>query len=313
MSAATRIAGFASLLVAIFAIASVMGAAVDPTVAEDDDHEETMETTTGHSDHSAESSAEPSGVPGLAVAAHGYTLIPEVTRIERGENASFRFRIADESGDTIQDFDLEHERRLHLIVVRRDFVGFQHLHPLQRKDGSWEADLTLPEAGVYRAFADFATGGVSLTLAADLFVAGPFDPSPLPEPSRTADAGDGYEVSLESKAPSTGGTNPAQFLVRRNGEELESVEPYLGANGHLIALREHDQAFLHTHPEGEPGSPGPISFAVEYPSAGRYRLFLQFKHGGEVRTAAFTQAVGRPDAVDDTAAHAEGEAGHGGH
>jgi hypothetical protein len=73
---------------------------------------------------------------------------------------------------------------------------------------------------------------------------------------------------------------------------VDAVEPYLGADGHLVALREHDQAFLHTHPEGEPGGPGPIEFGVEYPTAGRYRLFLQFKHAGEVHTAEFTQEVG---------------------
>jgi hypothetical protein len=69
------------------------------------------------------------------------------------------------------------------------------------------------------------------------------------------------------------------------------VEPYLGADGHLVVLREHDQAYLHTHPEGEPGGAGPITFGVEYPSAGRYRLYLQFRDAGEVRTASFTQEV----------------------
>lgn len=311
MTAAVRIGGFAALLAAIFAVASVTGAAVDPNVAANDDHKESMETTNGHSAHGTESGTGPGDVPGLAVAAHGYSLVPETTLIERGAPVPFRFRITDESGETVQDFDLEHERRMHLIVVRRDFEGFQHLHPRQLKDGSWETDLTLSEAGVYRVFADFATDGASLTLASDLSVPGPFEPSRLPEPSGTSDAGDGYEVSLDSESPSAGGANAARFVVSRNGEELESVEPYLGADGHLVALREHDQAFLHTHPEGEAGGPGPISFAVEYPSAGRYRLFLQFKHGGEVRTAAFTQEVG--GSGGGTAEHAEKEAVHGGH
>ena len=129
-----------------------------------------------------------------------------------------------------------------------------------------EADTTA--AGVYRVFADFATAGESLTLATDVFVAGEFDPAPLPPPSTKAAAGDGYAVSLESASPQTGGASPARFTIRRDGRELDSVEPYLGADGHLVALREHDQAFLHTHPEGKPGGAGPISFQVEYPSRG---------------------------------------------
>ena len=28
------------------------------------------------------------------------------------------------------------------------------------------------------------------------------------------------------------------------------MEPYLGAKGHLVALREGDLAYLHIHPEG---------------------------------------------------------------
>ena len=45
-------------------------------------------------------------------------------------------------------------------------------------------------------FADFVVDGVKQTLATDLFVAGDFQPQPLPDPSRVADAGDGYTVEL---------------------------------------------------------------------------------------------------------------------
>ncbi len=311
MSATARIAGFAVLLLGIFAAASAVGAAVDPNVEESESHEETMETTSPHSVQPTDAGTEPGGVPGLAVAENGYSLVPETNRIERNENVAFRFRIADESGETVTDFDIEHERRMHLIVVRRDFDGFQHLHPRQLADGGWEVELKLSKGGVYRAFADFSTNNASLTLASDLFVPGPFEPSRLSPPANTSNAGDGYEVSLASSTPSAGGTNPAQFTVSRNGNDLESVEPYLGADGHLVALREHDQAFLHTHPEGEAGGPGPISFAVAYPSAGLYRLFLQFKHRGEVRTAAFTQEVSARSG--STSEHTEEETGHGGH
>ena len=90
------------------------------------------------------------------------------------------------------------------------------------------------------------------------------------------------------------------FTVTRGGEKVH-VEDYLGAKGHLVALREGDLAYLHVHPveAGHGGEPeegahdDAIRFATEFPSAGRYRLFLQFKHEGRVRTAAFTREVGR--------------------
>jgi hypothetical protein len=204
---------------------------------------------------------------------------------------------------------------MHLIVIRRDFARFQHLHPRQLEDGSWEVKVDLSQAGVYRVFADFATADRSLTLATDLFVPGRFDPVPLPRPASTDHAGDGYEVSLDSASPRSG-ANQVRFTVSRNGRELDTVEPYLGADGHLVALRENDQAFLHTHPDGEAGGSGPISFEVEYPSAGRYRLFLQFKHQGDVRTASFTQLVDGVNATpavekaSEASGHAE-DANHG--
>ena len=79
---------------------------------------------------------------------------------------------------------------------------------------------------------------------------------------------------------------------------MTDLQPYLGAYGHLVALREGDLAYLHVHPEGTPGAggtpPGPtIGFRAEVPGAGGYRLFLDFQEGGVVRTAEFTVAATR--------------------
>ena len=90
--------------------------------------------------------------------------------------------------------------------------------------------------------------------------------------------------------------------------EPVAVEPYLGAGGHLVALREGDLAYLHVHPTGGPGS-GPVSFMTEFPTEGRYRLFLQFKHEGKVHTAAFTRDVGQGSGSTDKP---ETEGGHHG-
>jgi hypothetical protein len=292
MSALGRIIGFGLVLAAVFAGAALAGAAIDPGVDDSDDgHGEETMAMAGHEDAGQPATA----LPGLATAQDGYRLVPERTHFQAGDRAAFGFRIVDGSGATVRDFDVEHERRMHLILVRRDFENFQHLHPRQLDDGSWLAEADLAEGGVYRAFADFATGGESLTLATDVFVGGEFEPAPLPAPANVADAGDGYRVHIDSPQPSGGAATPVRFTVTRDGRPVDSVEPYLGADGHLVVLREHDLAFLHTHPQGEPGGAGPITFEVEYPTPGRYRLFLQFKHGGEVHTAAFTQEAADGD------------------
>ncbi|NKX51639.1 hypothetical protein HER39_13910, partial [Arthrobacter deserti] len=39
-------------------------------------------------------------------------------------------------------------------------------------------------------------------------------------------------------------------IVTRGGQPVKTLEPYLGAYGHLVALRAGDLAYLHVHPEG---------------------------------------------------------------
>ena len=46
---------------------------------------------------------------------------------------------------TVRAFDVEHAKRMHLILARRDLSGFQHLHPRQAADGSWSVRARLPE------------------------------------------------------------------------------------------------------------------------------------------------------------------------
>jgi hypothetical protein len=167
--------------------------------------------------------------------------------------------------------------------VRRDLRRFAHLHPVQAADGSWSTPLTLPDAGVYHAFADFATGGVRRTLGTDLFAAGDFRPLPLPKPSPTARV-DGYAVTLTE--PRAG---ELRFAVSRGGAPVGDLQPYLGARGHLVMLRAGDLGYEHVHPL----TTTRLAFDTGAAAPGRYRLFLQFRHGGAVHTAAFTHAVAR--------------------
>lgn len=276
MSAAARLAGFAALLAALFAGAALAGAAIGPQAPEADAEPEPRHGA-GH-EGSAAAATHP--VRGLAVAEDGLRLVVDRPELPRGRSARLTYRIVDEQGATVRDFDVEHERRMHLILARRDLTGFQHLHPEQAGDGSWSVPVTLGRAGSYRLFADFSRAGRPVTLASDLRVDGSADLEPLPAPATTATTS-GYDVRLDAG-------RELRFTVARGGETVRT-EPYLGAGGHLVALREGDLAFLHVHPTGHGDA---IGFAATFPTAGRYRLFLQFQHEGRVHTAAFTREVG---------------------
>jgi hypothetical protein len=228
-------------------------------------------------------------VRGLSVADSGVRLVVEDADLRRGKTEQLRFRIVDDRGSAVSDFDVEHTKRMHLIIARRDLGTFQHLHPVMGADGTWTTTLRLPDAGSYRVFADFSRDDRPITLAGDLRVDGDAALEPLPAPAATARSDGGYDVRIAGGTPRAGRESELRFDVTKDGRPVQ-VEPYLGADGHLVALREGDLAFLHVHPTGH-GEPGSVGFESTFPTTGRYRLFLQFKHEGRVQTAAFTQEV----------------------
>ncbi|MGV0745543.1 hypothetical protein [Mycolicibacterium sp. XJ870] len=223
-----------------------------------------------------------------------------------GDKVPVRFRITDSSGAAVTDYVETHEKPLHLIVVRHDLTRYQHVHPTLDDTGTWSVDLNLRSAGDYRVFADFVPAGTDgLTLGADLRVAGDYEPQPLPAPA-AATTVDGYTVTLAG-SPKAGEPSELTLSVSRGGKPVTDLQPYLGAYGHLVALRATDLTYLHVHPMGEPGDSvtpaGPaIGFHTSFPSAGDYRLYLDFKHRDVVRTAEFTVSVSES---------AHGDAEHG--
>jgi hypothetical protein len=198
----------------------------------------------------------------------------------------YAFRI-ERGADTVTDFQVEHTKRMHLIVVRSDLTGFQHLHPRMADDGTWRGPIRLRKGGEYRMFADFKHAGKRRTLPADVEVEGRFRPVKLPPPSPYARTDTGLDVGLYIHGPGARAPVHMQIEVAEQGRPVTAeLQPYLGAMGHLVAIREDDLKYVHTHPDGT--TPG---FHVRYPSAGNYRVFVQFRHRDRVHTAAFTVAV----------------------
>ncbi|MEU5158511.1 hypothetical protein AB0G74_02690 [Streptomyces sp. NPDC020875] len=242
----------------------------------------------GHEGHGAHGGGRPGG---LSVSEDGYTIELDSTVLTAGVQP-VTFRVTGPDGRVVTEFTPEHEKELHFIAVRRDTTGFQHVHPVRDGEGTWSVELDLTP-GDWRFFADIHPTGhdATLTLGIDAAVAGSYEPRPLPETGRTAVIGE-YTVALD------GDLLPAEasdltLTVSRNGRPVTDLEPYLAAYGHLVALRVGDLGYLHVHPEGEPGdgvtAPGPeISFMATAPTAGAYRLYLDFQHEGVVRTAEFT-------------------------
>jgi hypothetical protein len=183
------------------------------------------------------------------------------------------------------------------------------VHPVLNVEGTWSVPLDLSAPGQYRVFADFTPTGHDggLVLGADLAVPGPYEPVPLPEPVIVAQVVDGYQVTLAGDLV-PGKSSQLTLTVTKDGVPVTDLQPYLAAYGHLVALRAGDLAYLHVHPAGEPGDgvtpagPG-ITFYATAPSIGDYRLFLDFRHAGVVRTAEFTVHAGDTGVPADEPGH----------
>ncbi len=263
----------------------------------------------GHGHHArAAGSAGPAALPGLSLEADGYRLSPVEAPDAVGAEGELRFSVLDAAGEPVLEYTEEHERDLHLIVVREDGSEFRHVHPELDAEGTWSIPWSWSAAGTYRVFADFVPAGAERgsTLTRTVSVAGDFEPAPARDEARSARSGP-YDVELVGDL-AAGGSSTLTVEVSRDGEAVTTMQPYLGAFGHLVALRDGDLAYLHVHPEGAEPEPGALSgptvdFAVEAPTPGRYLLYFDFQVDGEVHTASFVLSA---DA--GAAAHDPGEA-----
>ena len=231
------------------------------------------------------------GADGTAATAGGLTLKPQATTIAASKTAQWSLRIVDKHGMPVTRFERDQTKLLHLIVVRSDFSRYQHLHPALGGKGRFTVAMRLPEPGKYRAIADFTTAGKRYALGTTITVPGTAAKRALLA-ARTTSAVDGYDVTVQHGAIAAGQGATLTFGVTRGGKPVSALEPYLGAFGHLVALHVPDLAYSHVHPVSSSAKGGKVTFDADFPRAGRYGTFLQFRAGGVVHTAPFTVVVG---------------------
>ncbi|WP_254548443.1 hypothetical protein [Catellatospora tritici] len=236
-----------------------------------------------------------SEVGGLSISSGGYTLVPATTSFAKPGTEQLSFVIRANDGRAVTNFAVVHDKPLHLVVVRRDLTGYQHLHPTMAADGTWSVSADLGKPGLWRAYADFTAidqAGIqtAVALGTDLTVAGDYAPKTLPAAAQQ-DETDGYQVSYQG-ATMIGASQPMLFTVTRDGKPV-TLEPYLGSFGHLVVLRDLDLGYVHVHPEPALVNGG-VKLWLSAPSAGTYRMFFDFQTGGKVHTAEFTLVVPAP-------------------
>ncbi|MEV1129741.1 heavy-metal-associated domain-containing protein [Agromyces sp. NPDC049794] len=318
MSTPLRLGLFGAGLVAVFGVAVAVGPiVVSPSAvsawaeqSEQGDHEGGEHEMTGEKPTPAE-------VPGLSIEADGYRFADLTAPAGTDEPGELRFRILGTDGEPVTEFDVTHEKQLHLIAVRADGSSFRHVHPELDPDGTWSIPWTWSAAGAHRLFADFRPTGHdrTVTLTNTAQVNGHVHAGEVAASGdRVAEAGP-FTVELAGDLDA-GTETELVFTVRRDGEPVTDIQPYLGAAGHLVMLRAGDLGYLHVHPLDEAEKSGAtdlgpdIRFGAAPPTAGGYFLYLDFQVDGQVYTASF--AVDAATSSEPTSGSHSDTGAHGG-
>lgn len=316
MNAAGRLGLYAAGVAVAFVGAFAVSAAVIPeSLAAGWSGEEEMSDHSSMEEEMTMTTDSSPTMTGLSLSAAGYALSPVTAPGSTGEQGELGFQILTPAGP-LTDFATQHGKDLHLIVVRSDGDAFRHVHPnFDERTATWSLPWEWEKAGTYRVYADFTPGGGAaegVTLTRTVEVAGEYQPVTA-RVSRAAQV-DGYTVTIEGDLIA-GSMSDLTVTVERGGEPVTELEPYLGAFGHLVALREGDLGYLHVHADGGEPSPGStagpqISFMAHATTPGRYLLYLDFQVDGQVRTAPFVLDTAAAAAQGASAGDHEGPHGH---
>lgn len=212
-----------------------------------------------------------------------------------GQPTKLSIRLTDEEGRPVEAFDVTHEKLMHLIVVDRQLSYFSHLHPDYAGEGVFTVETTFPAGGEYKLFADFQpTGASAVTIGKRVEVDGASAEAAALAPDETLKVTvEGKKVELRAEAWQAGTEMRLTFHISdaATGRPIETLEPYLGAIGHVVILSEDAEGYLHVHPAEEQATGPEAVFRTSFPAPGLYKIWAQFQHEGKVFTVPFTVEV----------------------
>jgi len=222
----------------------------------------------------------------------------------------------------MDDLVPDHGHIMHLYAIRQPGLDVvYHLHPEQQESGAFKLALPSIAAGHYKLYADIVhANGFPETMVAEMDL-----PALSSRPLTGDDASASAEPWQNSSTTNTvftlpdgykmqwlRGDKPFAFrLIKPDGGVPSDMALYMGMLGHAAFVKTDGTVFAHIHPNGTvsmaalmlasgmpPGMdhsamnmsetlPNTVSFPYGFPSAGRYRIFVQMKHGETVETGVF--------------------------
>ncbi len=230
--------------------------------------------------------------------------------VESGSAATFSFtpKVVGKETEAVP-LDLQHEKKIHLIVVSNDLSYFEHIHPEYQADGSYQIkvldknknyadgaghnETRFATGGDYILFADYLpSGGSHQVEKIKLNVKGTPKPVITYNADKLLGTSDKFSVQLEVDGGKlvTGKQIHIAGKVMKDGKEVDvnSLENYLGAKAHMVVISLNDKEYLHVHPDVEGGK---FDLHTTFKKAGIHRGWIQFKSEGKVHTVDFVLNV----------------------
>ncbi len=234
--------------------------------------------------------------------------------IEPNQDAPLSFTVFDASnGNPVTFFRTLYTKPMHLIIVDSTLTYFSHIHPEQQAVGGFTITTQFPHIGSYHLYVDFQPfGGIEQQIGFSLPIGVNSDQtisssSKKPDATLTKAFGD-YEVTFDThgkldKDAMSLGNQKISFTIKnaKTKKPITTLQPYLGAFGHLVMINQKTFDYIHVHPvnilltqTNQNGGPTvdflPIGIYGPF-NEGTYRVFAQFNPDGKLFTADFTVQV----------------------
>jgi hypothetical protein len=209
--------------------------------------------------------------------------------------------------------DVEHEKKIHLIIVSNDLSWFDHIHPEFQSDGSYTVSETFPAAGDYTLFADYIPSGANHQLEKIPFsVSGDKKANVALGAQRLSGKADGYELTITNESGFVT-NNQLHFgaAITKDGKEIPAneLENYLGAKAHVVIIGLDSKEYMHVHPEVTDGK---FDLHTMFEKPGMYKGWFQFQTNGQVHTIDFVLQV-KEGKAGDVKGHNHGDGHDHGH
>lgn len=211
-------------------------------------------------------------------------------RLRAGDTATLTLRVLNpQTKASVKQFEIVHEKLIHLFVISENLEFFAHIHPTPQPDGTFQQQVRLPYGGMYRLLADFyPSGSVPQLAVGTIFAAGQSTPphlSPAMAPYKAENLT--AALRLEPEQPIAGLETKLFFTL----DPSIGIQPYLGAWAHMLTASADLIDLLHIHPFLADGKSPMMQFNVIFPRPGLYRIWTQFQRENTVNTTVFTVPV----------------------